>query len=216
MTGKNKPSQNKRSKRPRRNNKTVRDFQVALTSIVPSPSRVNTIRRIYRTIDKAMVTSTSIANGLYGYNFQFQEVTDVASFQATFDHYMIEKVDFEIRACSLRQAPSTTSSLCYLAAAVDFDSSAAPATATDILQYENCIVLLPEESRTMTFVPHILLDVDQAGATAGATKSRQWIDLSDITVPHYGVRLIVKQNTSTSQHYWYILARYQIALRSSR
>ncbi len=205
------------NRRRNRRQQKVGDFQVSPTAIIPAPQFNQVVRSLTRTIDAGPVFSTSVAHGLYGFSFKFSDIIDYSSFTATFDQYRIDKIDFEIRGVTLPASPSSAVPYSLLAAAVDFDSASAPVAFTDILQYSNVIALTPGQSYTMTFNPRILTNVTVSAASQEAvSKGHAWLSLLNPDVVHYGVRLAVKQSTSTSLSVWYIFLRYHFSLRSSR
>lgn len=209
-------SQNKKPSNTRRSAK-VRDWQTQPTAVIVPPPFSRAYRNIDRTIDFAGVTSTSTTAGLYGFSFKLSDVGDYTAFTSSFDQYMIQEIDFSVRAVTIPATPTSVPAYSLCSFAVDFDSSAVPTAYTDILQYANCITLTTGESYSVRFVPHISMDADIAGvSTSAVSRGKQWIDLLEPDVTHYGVRLSVKPSTSTNVSAWYVTARYHIALRSSR
>lgn len=210
-------SNSRKGMRRNRRRQRVGDFQVSPTAVIPAPQPNFVVRSLTRTIDAGPVFSTSAAAGLYGFSFKFSDMVDYSSFTATFDQYRLDKIDFEIRAVTLPAAPTNAVPYSLLAAAVDFDSGSAPAAFTDILQYSNVVCLTPGQSYTLTFRPRLLANVTVSAVTQEAiSKGHTWLSTLNPDVLHYGVRLAVKQSTSTNLSVWYVFLRYHFSLRSSR
>jgi len=206
-----------RKPRTKHRRKRIGDFQVTPNSVITAPVPNLVVRSLTRTIDAGQVYSTSAAAGAYGFPFKFSDITDYASFAATFDQYRFDKIDFEVRAVTLPQAPSSSIGYSHCAFAVDFDSASAPGAFLDVLEYSNVVVLSPGQSYTVSFVPRLLVDTQVSAAAQDAiSKSHQWVSTLNPAVVHYGVRLCVKQSTSTNLSAWYVFIRYHISLRSSR
>lgn len=206
---------NNKSKRGKSRKRVARfsNQNVRSVSYQPGP---NTLHRTMRTVEKGIVTSTSAAAGLYGFSFLSSDVSDIASFASVFDQYMIEGIEFIIKPVSQPSLPATSVgfSLCYIA--VDYDDANAPANITEVANYSNAIILSPGQSRTIKFCPSTLTGAWNGSLQAAAPRHRVWLDMSYTNVEHYGVKVAVRQSTTTNVSSWFILARYHLVFRNSR
>jgi len=169
---------------------------------------------IHRFVNKAYVTSTAAADGLYAYIFAGTDIGDFSSFSSVFDQYRIDRIEVQIMSAS--QPPFNGNSLQFapLVAAVDFDDSTIPANWQEVANYSNAIVLPPGRSKTIKFSPRF--DVGAGTSVVPARVSTGWLDCSYGNIGHYGLKIAVLQSTSTNQSFWYLICRYTVSFRQSR
>jgi len=131
----------------------------------------------------------------------------ISEISALFDQYRLNRVitrfDWSMNAYSSfndidRSAP-------LIQAVIDYDDSA-NAILTDIAQYPNCLthsfitngykpLIIPCSPRLQSNI------TDAAGATALAPTKAEFIRTSNLNVPHYGIKLAVGEQGSSSASY---------------
>ncbi len=177
----------------------------------------NTVYSVQKLLDKGVVTSTSIADGLYSYQLALSDLNEVASFTSIYDQYRIDRVQVNVMPVTLPNNTSLTAlPYAFCAIVTDYDDSATLASFALALNYQNCRVIGPGQGHSRTIIPHTNL-AGFDGATAYAiSKPAPWIDCANTGVTHYGIKICVKQSTSTFVSGWYVWMTYQVSFRRVR
>ncbi len=174
------------------------------------------IMRTSRHVSLGVLTSTSAANGFYGFVFQISQVNDVSSFANLYDAYRISRIDLLIRAMSQPMLPGSTASYANLLAAIDIDDGNPPSSQGEVLDYSNCQILAPGQNCNLSFVPRIAVGAYNGSVNPAMNAVAPWIDMTYTTVQHYGFKVCVTQSTSTNVSNWFLFARYHLEFKSSR
>lgn len=169
--------------------------------------------------DYGLITSTSVAAGVYAYPFVFTDLPDNASYSSAFDQYKVESLEFHL--VPLSQASLPGSALAYSQAFVihDYDDAVNPASAAAMRAYKNCVILAPGDRHARKIKPHTATAATSSAAASiiGArNEPANWIDITSTSVPHYGIKVFVTQSTSTSVTSWYLWCRATVSLRGQR
>jgi hypothetical protein len=116
-----------------------------------------------------------------------------ASYPQVFDMMRITKVDIEAYAGLTVATANQATAIPVFYTCVDYDLNNSPATAAQVLSYDNSKV---RQANTMgtpfmkeTFVPRLLQPV--SGATNTIMPPGTWIDVTDTITPHYGAFLAI-------------------------
>lgn len=141
--------------------------------------------------------SLAAASGdfLAGYNFQLSQVGgNVGPFTALYDQYRIAKVVWQLVPKWNVSDVNTTAgggNLPMIATCIDYDDSNTPPNYGDVLQRQNAKIHRGAKIITRVFKPCANFVVD---ATTGALNAKQspWLDVQNINVPHYGVKLAIQ------------------------
>lgn len=147
---------------------------------------------------------------LAGLNFQLGQLPNVSEFTNLYDMYRINKVVVKvipkISEVGMVLGATNNSAGVQLHSALDFDDSAAPTTVSQLTQYANHKMTRGNQIHTRVFTPKCNLS---AGGVQVASKAYQWLDVTDTTVPHFGMKLIIPTiSSSTIIYYDYSVTMY--------
>lgn len=158
----------------------------------------NNIHHFKRTYhDTGIIVSNSGA-AVGARNFTFDKLPGYTEFTSLYDEYRINKVVYKFipNYTGVDMNPlSTALSMCNFHSILDFDDSTAPAGFTEILQYPSYKMTRGNRMHTRAFTPAISFEV--GGNIGYSIKYKQWINCSNITVPHRGIKYVVDQSTAT-------------------
>lgn len=204
------PNNNKKSKRKQVNNK----MQVSRGIGRGGDSTIFTFSKY---MQKSIITSTSAAEGLYGFNFQAGDLSEISSFTSIYDQYRIIRVELDLRAVTQPGVTATTApAYAFLFIVNDFDDSVALASASLALNYKNVCILSPGQHHKRSIVPHVNTAVGSSSILASGSVPCPWLDCADTAVPHYGTKIAVTQSSSTNLTSWFLWAKYTIQFRMVR
>lgn len=158
-------------------------------SAIPRPLKEFTFVRKYRLANLNLGTGNdfSIAN-----DFQLTYLPNVTEFTALFDAYRINLVT--VRFDWSRNDASSAGGVVnapIMYNVLDKDDNNSLAALSDALQYGNCQTHNFATSSTYirSFVPCVAAATYRSAvSTAYSRKSRQWVDVAQVDVPHYGMK----------------------------
>lgn len=137
----------------------------------------------------------------YGLN-GIANVIGASEFSALFDHYRIDYVSFKFY---LRVSPDaqTAATAIYprLAWYRDTDDSTPPSNFNEMLERMDTKIttLRPDRPVTIKFKPNCLAEMYRGiGTTSFTPKYKQWIDMAQNDVRHYGVKVAIDNFTNTN------------------
>lgn len=170
------------------------------------------VDKFVKVVDKGVVTASSTADVLTSFKFLLSDLSEATSFANIYDQYKIEKITFHVMAVTQPGVLATTTpSYAFLAIVVDLDDATALASFALALNYDNVAVLAPGQGHERTFKPRLA-----ANSPTGTLNSTGWIDATTQACEHYGVKICIKQASTTNVPAWYCFARYHCAFRSVR
>lgn len=167
----------------------------------PTKRRRTTYKR-KRRADSTTIVSTSYtvllesvaelaANGTYYKSFTFNQSSDpeAAQWAALFDAYRINKVVIRcIPVCNT--AAIGTAGVPAIVDVVDWDDSNLPGNFQGLLNYQTKRVHRGYAEWKRTIIPAVALQVYYGATGTGyGQRRRQWLDLANPTVPHYGYKI---------------------------
>jgi hypothetical protein len=194
---------------PRRFNRDKRQRRRVVLNPVP---RSLGHMQVHRVLDKGVVTSTTSADGLYGFSVQYSELTELTSFSNLYDEYRIPRIEIQLVPCTQLSLPATSPAYSFAALMPDFDDDAVIGSWLTALNYNTCKVLIPGQSGQLVIQPKV-----RVGASGQETLvSCPWIDAANTNVKHFGWKICVKQSATTSVNSWYVFARLTVEFRMSR
>jgi hypothetical protein len=168
-------------------------------------------------VDKGILTSSSVAEGLYGFQFYAGDLSEISSFTSIFDQYRITAVHIVIKpSAQLSTTASATPPYAYLYVVTDYDDSSTLASASLALNYQNCSIITPGYSHSRVVRPHVNLTAASGGSGIAVSRVSPWVDAADTNVIHYGLKCAVTQSTSTNLAQWHIWFRYFVEFRMVR
>jgi hypothetical protein len=165
------------------------------------------------------VTSTTVATGLYAFSTVFTDLPDNANYSAAFDQYRIDCVEYHVIPVTQPSLPASSIGYSFAHVYHDYDDAATPSGTTAALSTANMTVLGPGDKHIRKIKPHVAIAASSSGAAAiTGVRNEQagWFDAASSNVPHYGLKIVVSQSTSTSANAWYVYARITASLRNVR
>jgi len=154
-------------------------------------------------------------NFLQGISFNLGQVGgNIGPFTALYDQYRISKVVYQLipkfNVSDANLGPGGI--LPMVATCIDYNDANTPANIGDIIQRQNAKL---HRSKVITRVlkPCANFVVD-AATGALASKQSPWLDITNITVPHFGIKLGI---TSTAQDMDFeVVVKYYLQFRQVR
>jgi hypothetical protein len=155
--------------------------------------------------------------------FKLDDLTQVSTLSALFDQYRIDRVHLRIRPKNTAfflasvASPNQASPDIYVVA--DYDDSTAPASTSDLKQYQNVVIMNGVDSCDVVIEPSITPAVFSGGAFSGyGVEGSRWLDIANTAIPHYGVKFAVTalQASATYSYQWDVEAWYQVSFRNIR
>jgi len=152
--------------------------------------------------DAQIVGNVAYAPYLNAFKYTLNQLPAASEFTNLFDQYMISKV---VTKLFLKIDPSaqsaTTASFPRLFYVRDTDDQAVPASLDELRQHATCRVKVMNPNYPVTLIckPNVLaLSYTSSVASNYSPKWNQWIDLGDITTPHYGWKFVIDDLTNTN------------------
>ncbi len=156
---------------------------------------------------------------------QLSDFAGYSSFAAIFDQYRIKEilVRFKARsnAVSVFNTASPNGAVPTAYVVRDLDDATALTAVTDALQYDNCQTFNGEEDCVVKYKPAVTPAVYSGGAFSGygvTQADKMWLDIANVTIPHYGLKLVVGGLTAstTSTWAWDVTAEAIIEFQNTR
>nr|WPR18756.1 MAG: capsid protein [Skomarfal virus 55] len=148
--------------------------------------------------------------------FKLNDIQNFAAFTPMYDQYRINKITLELEdltspsyspGVSVGGVPGASvqplNSTVYLA--VDYDDAAVPSVVANIQRRQGVRKLTANTGRNrmrITFKPSVIVGVEQSLATlngAAINKKGMWLDCSNASVNHYGLKGWISDFLSTGQ-----------------
>lgn len=172
----------------------------------------------------ALGVATPIAQGL---QFNLNQLPSSGEFQSLYDQYKINGVKLKITPATsegiLSPLAGTAQPLGFspLHTVLDFDDATVPTSEDQLLEYGSHKQTAPFRSHTRYFKPKCAMQVYRsATSTAYRPISSQWLDMSYVDVPHYGVKVWASApntNSGTAQSITYkVYATLYFACKNTR
>jgi len=159
------------------------------------------------------ITSSTVAETLFAFNFQLSYLPGYTEFSAAFDQYKIDEVEILV-------LPSVTTSTtadpvpAWVVMAVDYDDATTPANLSALYEYASCRVFEATKPVSFKLKPRIATAAYSGAFTSYANNPPQWIDIASPSVQHYGLKFGVPA-TAVAQK-WNVFANYHLSFRSPR
>lgn len=154
---------------------------------------------------------------LQAINFQLAQVGgNLGPFTALYDQYRIRKVVWQLipkfNVSEVSTGATAGGNLPMIATCIDYDDSNTPAAFGDIIQRQNAKLHRSKIiSRVLKPCANFVVD-----ATTGALAVKQspWLDITNVSVPHYGIKLGI---TSTQVDMDFeVVVKYYLQFRQVR
>ncbi len=173
----------------------------------------------YKCVDKGLLTSTTGAEGLYGFSGSLSDLSEVASYTSVFDQYRITQLILHILpAVQLSTTASASPPYSYLYVVTDYDDKTPLASASLALNYQNISIVGPGRGHQRTIRPHVNIYAADDPNTAQPAQSltSPWLDCAQTNTAHYGFKCSVLQQTSTNIASWRVWIHYSVEFRMVR
>jgi len=146
------------------------------------------------------------------YFFQLYSLNAVNSIVALFDQYCIYAVNVRVQAA---RESGDSGNFGSIATAIDYDNVNNLGSFTALQDYSTCVTsqLEPAVSYERFIKPAVAPVVYQSSGTAYSV-DRMWINCSNTSVQHYGLRLMFSGNTASGLTY-NVFISYVIGLRNN-
>jgi len=134
---------------------------------------------------------TDTAPTLSTFSFTAQTLGNMPAFQTIYDQYSIRKIVIKFIP-KFNLMASTTSSSVQFTSVLDYDDNNPLPNPGAAWQYQSCKMTRGTQIHTRILKPCANAVFDAVGGGLAPKKS-PWLDLSNLNVPHYGVKLACEQ-----------------------
>lgn len=174
----------------------------------------------------ALTTTLTQTNAIQNIFFAFRldQLPQASTFASLYDQYCISKV--VVKLMPINQPAHYVSGVVtptggVIATVIDQDGGAALTQLSEYLQYQSFRVQPTTSNRMITrvIVPQVRMNVTTVnlGTTDGVTKRKQWIDITDLTVNHYGMWLYLDPwNSAANNQTYQIFVTYYVKFKNVR
>jgi hypothetical protein len=160
----------------------------AMPSFNNTLKRDNNIHHFIQTIDVGQFATTSNAvPQFFARAFTYNDVQQVASFQALFDQYRINEIELWISPINNTATIATSGPTWY--SVIDYDDATAPSSLAALQQYTNVITTPLNNGHYIRFRPHVANALYGGAFTAFGNIAAPWIDSASPGVQHYGFKM---------------------------
>ena len=173
------------------------------------------VHEFVRGYEASPLAQSAIANVSAAYQFTIDALPGYTEFTSLFDQYKIKEVEMIF-------VPGATESVTSAAnggvnfTVIDYDDASNLGTGTGpYLQYENCLMTQGTEVIRRVIKPRAAMGVLTGGSAYVGNIAAPWIDCSNASVPHYGLKILLGSAAANPFAYT-VLLRYKLLLRSSR
>lgn len=136
------------------------------------------------------------------YVFNLAQLPGLTDFTSLFDRYMITHIQLKFYLKQDPGAQAAASSIYpKLYTIKDYDDSNSPSNIDELRQHSKCriSVLHPDRPVVVNVKPSVLAQAYRGPTTVTySPKWRQWIDMAQTDVPHYGIKLGIDDFTNTN------------------
>lgn len=198
--------------------RTAKKARIARTRKTGIAGRVNLRNQVHffkRSCGLLSQAQSIAIGGVYttAFSFKLADLPGVGDFENLFDFYRISFVKLHFQLSTTPDAgAAATASYPVMYYTRDYDDAAVPLSINDIYQRGNMkrVVLHPNKLVTVTLKPAVNdLVYKTALASSYTPKWREWIDMSNTDVPHFGLKIGLENWTHPSAglfvraEYWF-------------
>jgi len=156
--------------------------------------------------------------------FSLQDLDQVTSFTALFDQYRIDRVVVQIKtrnpSANFNAASTANATPPSTYWVIDRDDSTQPTTLAQLRQYDNVQEAAVSDNVEIDLQPSVTPALYASGAFSGYGVSRTgiWLDVANVSIPHYGVKFGITEisATATNTYYWDCVFYYYLSFRNVR
>lgn len=173
-----------------------------------------------RLFEATSVNATNAGNYGAAYSFNISSLPDVTDFTTLFDQYKLNKVEFTLipNITSNDMNPvSTYYEMPNVHTVIDRDDDSAITSLTSLMQYPSYRRTRGHQVHKRTFVPALAQTIFKTASTTGtAQKAPMWLDLTDTTVPHFGLKLFIDQTNASTNIKYRLYIKYWLQFKGVR
>jgi len=153
-----------------------------------TPKKDNSVHNFIQTVDLGTVLSTSnTVPTFFARAFTYNDLQQVASFQALFDQYRFKEVELWIQVTNNTASIASAGPVWY--SVIDYDDATAPTGLASLQQYTNVITTPINQGHYVRFRPHVAEALYGGAFTAFGNIPAPWIDSASPGVQHYGIKI---------------------------
>lgn len=176
-----------------------------------------TLRTTIEPASNTYISGSSAAPIFASYSFRVQDLPDMTSYSSIWDQYCIDSITMIITPVTQAASPAAAPGFAPLVVALDFDDAIIPTSYSQVMQYQTSVLygqLTKPVSRT--FRPKYRGVAYNGTTGVNSSILSGFLDLAAGDIEHYGVKVAIRQSTSTNIQSYYIVFKYQVTFRSSR
>lgn len=185
----------RKSSRPKRKASTKQFYGKGIRQPVHSYKRANFVTNIIG------ITPGAVPFGRAD-NFRLDQIPSFNEFTQLYDQYQIKAVKIQYIPRFTEVTISGTTSTAQIGniwSCLDYDDSTAPTSIGTVLQYQNVKRTQMNKIHTRYLKPMVATEVFATGiASSYAPKRNIWLDASNASVEHYGVKMWVDSIPASS------------------
>lgn len=207
--------------------------KTSLREIPPFPGAVATIQQnvgaqtfiTHTGATGDAIVATPTAELAYAFAFALQDLPQVATWQAAFDQYRIERIDLRLfyrgNVPTNQNAASPNALIPMNHVVVDLDDDTALAAHANAMEYDSHRYLRAGDSYELSFIPAVAPAIFGGGAFSGyavVPSNCQWLDIASSSEKHYGLKGVIEPLTvaSTENIIWDVNATYTVSFAGVR
>jgi len=175
------------------------------------------------------VTSTTITDSCYAWQFQLNMIPQVATFTSLYDEYRIDGVEFtlvpraniNIASGNLAGTGQNTVANAYLPRLIiakDHDDATVPASYNALREYGNSKEYYVQNGRVIKVYikPAVAQQIYNGVTSANSERFSPWIDCANNNVPHYGIKVALPASAIANYITLDVTVRYLLSFRQVR
>jgi len=185
------------------------------------PRISNQMYKFQRWVNVVDVTQTAGADSFATYQFMLNDISSTTDFSALFDQYrfVAVKAEFRPRFDFGALGSVAVNKLPRLYSVLDYDDNTAPTLISTLREYQSCKMTRFDMDHVRLLKPHMaLIALDGVGTTSRANLTPQWLDLADMAIKHYGIKIGVEGGVGgqTNLQSWSVDFLYMLEFRQVR
>jgi len=152
-------------------------------------------------------------------------IPQFSTFAALYDVYRIDAVEFTIAprasvevAIGGTMGPAATQNICKIIVTVDHDDANVPTNYNTLREYGNSKEYYCREGKELkiVFKPAVAMQIYNGITAANSERFSPWVDVANVDVPHYGIKIAVAGTAIANQFTADISARYLLSFKQVR
>jgi len=186
------------------------------------PNLSNQKYRFQRWVSSSDISQVAAADTFMTYQFQINDVSNTTDFSALFDQYrfVAVKAEFRPRFDIGALGSVAANKLPRLYSVLDYDDNTAPTLISQLREYQSCKMTRFDADHVRMLRPRMALgSQNQAGTfVARSNVPAQWIDLADLTVVHFGIKVAIEGGVAgqTNLQSWSVDLLYMLEFKQVR